>query len=331
MGQRRRLASTLGLMALVILDVVLVLAALRISERPPRSESSALTPEALGPFASPSVADQPTPSATRPAAAEAPATVPTTAVGTTVPPVPLTVVITAVDGSSAWRAITGACGGTSASLSVTTSGGTTWQSVRTPYPVLMRVQPTDGARAFVAGADPNCVMGVRSTTDTGTTWTGTGPGSLSETLTRDAKDPTKVRAPGGRTAAPCGTLVVIDLARSSATQAQALCADGTLHTSADDGRTWPQSGQIDGALALDSKVVGGVVTAFVVSATADCDGLRLRSVANTVVTDLGCAQIGSTPTPGTVALSVPSPDSGWLLVGGQTWRSTDGLNTWARA
>ena len=331
MERRKRLAATLGLVALVVVDLVLVFAALRISGRSITSESSSLSAVTTEPSA-PSVADGSTTSSTSTGGATGSDPAATTAApAPPPPPVPLTVVITAVDASTAWRATTGTCGGTNASLSLTTAGGRTWQNVKAPYPVLTRVQPSDAARAFVAGADPNCVMGVRSTTDTGTTWTGTGPGSLSETLTRDAKDPTKVRAPGGRTAAPCGTLVVIDVARSSANGAQALCADGTLHTSADDGRTWPQSGQVSGALALDSKVVGGVVTAFVVATATDCDGLRVRSVTTDAVTDLGCAPIGSTPTPGTVALSAPSPDAGWLLVGEQTWRSTDGLVTWARA
>ena len=121
---------------------------------------------------------------------------------------PLTRIITAVDGTTAWRATTGSCLASGAALSFTSNGGRTWQNAKTPYPVVTRVQPTDAARAFVVGGDPNCVMGVRTTVDSGTTWTGTGPGNLSETLARDTKDPTKVRAPGGRTVAPCGTLTV---------------------------------------------------------------------------------------------------------------------------
>lgn len=329
--RRRRLAATLGLVALVLVDLVLVFAALRISGR--STEASGSTSEASGTGAPAPVAGPAAPSAT-----VTPGTDPTSGATTTtappaptVPPVPLRVVITAVDLSTAWRATTGTCGGTTATLALTTTGGRTWQNAKSPYPVLMRVQPTDAARAFVAGGDPNCVMGVRSTTDTGTTWTGIGPGSLAETLTRDAKDPTKVRTPGDRTAAPCGPLVVVDVARSSAIGTQALCADGTLHSSDDDGRTWPQGSQVDGALALDSKVVGGTVTAYVAVTAGGCDGIRLRSVASATVTDLGCAEIGSSLTPGMVALSVPNPDNGWLLVGEQTWRSTDGLKTWARA
>ena len=329
MERRRRLAATLGLVALVVVDLVLVFSALRFTGRSSLADAS--TPATVQTDVAATAAPIQADNATSSASGASPTTSPTTVLAPIVRAVPLMVVITAVDGSTAWRATTGSCGSTSATLSLTSTGGRTWQNVKSPYPVLMRVQPTDATRAFVAGADPNCVMGVRSTTDTGTTWTGTGPGSLSETLTRDAKDPTKVRAPGGRTVAPCGTLVVIDVARSSANAAQALCADGTLHTSGDDGRTWPQTGQVSGALAMDSKVVGGTVTAFVVGPADGCAGLRLKSVVNDVVADLGCAEIGPTLTPGTVALSVPSPDTGWLLAGEQTWRSTDGLKTWARA
>ena len=333
MERRKRLATTPGLTALTIVDIVLVFAALRFFAR---GDTGDTVPEVAvatqAPDSTETASGIRSASATQGNSAAALATS-TTAISEPVAPpaIPLTRIITAVDGDTAWRGTTGTCSTSGAALAVTSDGGRTWQNTKTPYPVVTRVQPTDAPRAFVAGADPDCVMGVRSTTDTGTTWIGTGPGSLSETLTRDAKDPTRVRAPGGRTAAPCGTLVVIDLARSSTTGAQALCADGTLRTSADDGRTWPQSGQVNGALAIDSKIVGGNVTAFVVTTTQGCAGLRLKSVVNDVVIDLGCAEIASTPTPGTVALSVPNPDTGWLLVGAETWRSDDGLKTWARS
>ena len=85
-----------------------------------------------------------------------------------------------------------------------------------------------------------------------------------------------------------------------------------------------------GALALDSRVVGGTVTAYVASQRAGCSGVALSTVANGTATDLGCAATGTT-LPGQVALSAPAPDAGWLLVGSDTWRSTDGLATWTRA
>ncbi|MEP6629702.1 MAG: hypothetical protein ABJA89_04490, partial [Lapillicoccus sp.] len=77
-------------------------------------------------------------------------------------------------------------------------------------------------------------------------------------------------------------------------------------------------------------VVDGTVTAYVASQRAGCTGVALSAVTNGASEDLGCAATGTT-LPGQVALSTPAADAGWLLVGSNTWRSTDGLATWTRA
>ena len=152
--------------------------------------------------------------------------------------------------------------------------------------MITRVQATDATKGFVVGADAACSMGVRTTTDGGATWPGTG--SLADTLARDAKDPTKVRAPGGRTVAPCGTVPVVDLARNSERGAQVLCADGSLRTSTDDGATWPETGKVTSGLALDGKLVGSTVTAYVAWSRPGCEGVQVSTVADGKVGDLGC-------------------------------------------
>ncbi len=345
MERRGRLAGTMGIVALVVLDIVLVFAALRLFARgdagytvstvgvatqaPNATETRSSSPDHGAAPGGNAATSPPSTSATF---ATAPST---TATATATEPAasrasPLTGIITAVDANTAWRGTTGSCSASGAALSFTSDGGHTWQNARTPYPVLTRVQPTDASRAFVVGGDPNCVMGVRTTTDSGTTWLGAGPGNMSETLARDTKDPTKVRAPGGRTASPCGTLAVVDVARNSPTGAEALCVDGSIRATTDDGRTWPQSGLVSGALALDSRVVGGTVTTFVARVRPGCSGVAVTSVANGTATDLGCAPTGPT-LPGHVALTSPTADAGWLLVGNDTWRSADGLATWTRA
>jgi hypothetical protein len=172
-------------------------------------------------------------------------------------------------------------------------------------------------------------MGVRTTSDGGGAWPGTGP--LADILARDAKDNTKVRAPGGRTVAPCGTVPVVDLARSSPTGAQVLCADGRILSSTDDGRTWPQTATVSSGLALDSKVAGDAVTAFVARTRDGCAGVQLSTVVGGTVTDVGCVVTGDAVVAGKVALSTPNPGTGWLVVGTTTWRSTDGMKTWSKA
>ena len=319
MERRKRLWATVGLVALVIVDVALVFAALRISSR-------SVDP---GPTTPVTQTDAPTPSATS-STSTAPTTPPTTSSTTTASAasVPLTSLVAAVDGSVAWRANVGACTGGGGAVELSTDGGKTWRTRTPPYAVVTRIIPTDATKASVVGADSACDMGVRSTTDGGGTWPGTG--SLADTLARDAKDNTKVRAPGGRIVAPCGTVPVVDLARNSPTGAQTLCADGRLRSSTDDGATWSDAGNVPSALALDSRLVGSAVTSFVARTVAGCEGVRLSTVVDGKVSDLGCAAVGSFEA-GKVALTAPTPQTGWLVVGTTTWRSSDGLKTWAKA
>ncbi len=320
MKRRRRLAATLGLVALVIVDIALVFAALRITGR----STAAETPSADGTIATATSGPEPV---TTSAAPEPSGSATGTSAATNVPGVPLTVVLNVVDGSLAWRATVGSCSG-GAAVQITTDGGKTWRNRTSPYPVITRVQATDATKGFVVGADSACSMGVRTTIDGGATWPGTG--SLADTLARDANDPTKVRAPGGRTVAPCGTVPVVDLARNSERGAQVLCADGGIRSSTDDGATWSETGKVTSGLALDSKLVGSAVTTYVAWSKQGCQGVQVSTVADGKVADLGCV---TTPdsAPGKVAIAVSGPQIGWMVVGGSTWRSTDGLKTWSKA
>jgi hypothetical protein len=321
MERRKRLWATLGLVVLVLIDAALVFAALRITGRSTATDESPVT--AVTATEAPTTpAETPTSTAT-----PTPSTSTTTTAAAT-PGVPLTTVVAAVDGSVAWRATVGSCGSGGAAVQLSTDGGKTWRNRTAPYPVITRIQPTDASKAFAVGADPSCTMAVRTTSDGGGTWPGTG--SLADTLARDAKDATKIHVPGGRTVGPCGSVPVVDLARNSTSGAQVLCADGKVLSSADDGQTWSEAGTVPSAFAMDSKQVGAAVTAFVARTLASCLGVQLSTVVDGKVTDVGCAATGAAE-PGKVALSVPTPQTGWLVVGTTTWRSTDGLKTWTKA
>jgi hypothetical protein len=325
MERRRRLAATLGLVALVIVDIVLVIAALRIT-----GQSSATETPVTDVTAGPTGSDRaPSPAETTPTPSNsAPSTTTSDADPANVPGVPTTGVISALNGDVAWRATVGSCGSGGATVQVTTDGGKTWRNRTSPYPVVTRIQAVDATRGFVVGADGSCSMGVRNTTDAGATWPSTAP--LADTLARDAKDPAKVHAPGDRTVAPCDSAAVVDLARSSPTAAQVLCADGTIRSSTDDGRTWPEAGKVTSALALDSRLVGTTVTAYVAWTKEGCEGVQVSKVVDGQVSDLGCATTGAEAGQGRVTLAAPTPDTGWLLVGDSTWRSSDGLKTWSK-
>jgi hypothetical protein len=326
MKRRRRLAATLGLVALVIIDAALVFAALRITGRSSAAETP-VTDVTAGATTS-EAAPTPSETTTTPTSSASSTTTPD-AGPTNVPGVPTTVVLSVLNGDVAWRATVGSCGPGGAAVQVSTDGGKTWRNRTTPYPVITRIQANDQTKGFVVGADVACSMGVRTTSDAGATWPGAAP--LADTLARDAKDATKVHAPGDRTVAPCDAVPVVDLARNSTNGAQVLCADGTLRSSTDDGRTWPEAGRVTSGLALDSRLVGSTVTAYVAWTKEGCEGVQVSQVVNGQVSDLGCAQTGAEAGPGKVTLAAPNPETGWLLVGGSTWRSSDGLKTWSKA
>jgi hypothetical protein len=241
---------------------------------------------------------------------------------------PLSQVVVAVNGDTAWRITVGACPAGGAAIASSGDGGKTWRTHISPSPVLVRVQPTDASKAFVVGATKDCAMEVWSTGDAGATWApSTGVGNA---WARDAADATKVRA-GTRRVAPCGSPSVLDLVRTSARAAEALCADGELKESADEGATWTSVGRLQGAMALDNRLENGAVTAYLVGRSAGCAGLSLTSVRSGAPTTLGCVDLGGLPVAeGSVSISVAGND-GWLLVGDATWRSRDGLRTWSKA
>ena len=324
MNRRRdtaqRAAATFGLLALVVLDIALVVAALRVSG--PTTGAATPLPDGTAAPAAPPFNAMPSGASPEPTSTTSSPTSPSAE-----PAVPLTVVLSAVDGSTAWRATVGTCASGGAAIQITTDGGRTWRNRTSPFPVVTRVQATDASRGFAVGASDTCEMAVRNTTDGGGAW---HAGNLADTIARDAKDPTKVRA-SGRTVVPCNTVAVVDVARNSTNGAQALCADGFLRSSTDDGQSWTEGGKVEGALALDSRLVGGTVTTYVARTKETCEGVAVGSVVNGTTTDLGCAATGSRPEPGTVTLAAPTGQVGWLLVAGETWRSSDGLQSWTKA
>jgi hypothetical protein len=95
------------------------------------------------------------------------------------------------------------------------------------------------------------------------------------------------------------------------------------------GGTWTQLGQVPSALAIDIRRVAGTPTTYVASIGDGCAGVEVSSVKKGTRNVLGCAETATPPTPGRVAVSAPTVDAGWLLVGTQTFRSTAGLKSWS--
>lgn len=313
--------ATVGLLAFLALDIVLVVLALR----PPRPTDAATT--------------VPTPVSTSSTSAGAtPTTGDTSTSGTTATtgttsaaarPAPLTVMVNGLDANVAWKATTGTCQTGGASLAVTKTGGNRWSDVKPPVGAISRVQALDTERAFVVGAGTTCRLRQYSTTDLGDTWT--GPGAVSGGWARRLDSPNVVVTPAQDTAQPCGGRAVVDLSRTSAQQAQVLCSNGDIVQTGDGGLSWKSSGKAPGALALANRSTSDRISTYVARVVTSCDGIQIARVADGKdPVQLACVAVTVPATPGLIAISTPD-EGGWLVVGDETFTGGRDLKAWRKA
>jgi photosystem II stability/assembly factor-like uncharacterized protein len=305
----RRGIATIGLVALLVLDIVLVFFALR--------PSAPVVP--LGAAKTPSSAPA-RDTSTGFAKTEEPAQ--------TEMPRPLAIVISAIGPEVAWRAEVGSCSKGGASLETTTDGGKTWDEVKAPAPVITRVQPLEANRGFVVGGE-NCRFGEFTTTDGGQNWD--GPQALVGGWARRTDKVNEVITPQQQASRPCGDDPIIDLSRTSAESAEALCQDGAVKVTGDGGKSWLDSGEAPGAFALSNRLESRVLTTYAVMLADGCDGVAIVQVAKGKdATEVACIETKSEVEAGRVAISV-SADSGWVLIGDETWTAGTDLDSWTRA
>ncbi|HKX68273.1 MAG TPA: hypothetical protein VJN29_13730 [Intrasporangium sp.] len=229
----------------------------------------------------------------------------------------------------AWRATTGTCTEGGAELSVTRDGGASWDEVEVPARTISRVQPLTGGTGFIVGSDRGCGQSEFTTDDDGATWV--GPRPLVGGWARKIAAPNEIVTPEDANSRPCGDQDVLDLSRTSAEQAEALCRDGSVKVTNDSGATWSESGQAEGALAFSNRLEGGVLTTYAARAGVEgCDGVQIAKVIRgEEPAEVACVET-TEPTPGSVAIST-SPEAGWLLVGDEAWVSGADLTAWEQA
>ncbi|GAA2493562.1 hypothetical protein GCM10009858_34450 [Terrabacter carboxydivorans] len=236
--------------------------------------------------------------------------------------------VSSLDAATAWRATTGTCERGGATIERTSDGGQTWTKVRSPARAVARIQPLDATRAFAVGAGTDCTLRQYSSGDAGQTWR--TPTAVTGGWARQLAEPTQVLAPKAGTATPCGTAVVLDLSRTSATEAQALCAGGSVVVTEDGGATWTDSGDAPGAVAISNLLVDNQLRTYAARIVGACKGVQLVVVAKGKAADV----VACVPVPdaqrGDVGLSV-NDRAGWIVAGDQTWLSLGDLTAWKRA
>lgn len=312
----RQRVATIGLVLFLAVDVVLVALALR----PPRTSEPTSIPSTTSSPTTPATSagtltTKPTPSRTPTATATAPQ------------PTPLTLMVNGFDDTVAWRAETGTCDGGS-SVAVTRDGGKRWTTVESPAPGVARIQSMKDGGSFVLGADADCGLAQYTTTDFGASWSDAEPvkGGWSRMLESD----TKAVTPANEAAQPCGDAAILDLSRTSAEQAQALCATGEITVTDDRGDSWTTYGQAPKALALANRATSDTLTTYVARVVASCEGIEVARVAEGKdPTRLACVPATLPDKGGRIAISAPA-GAGWLVAEDETWTASRDLRTWTK-
>jgi len=311
---RRRNWATLGLVALLLVDIALVFLALRNPFHPqaqaPAPSATAGSPGATG---SPSSA-----SPTTGGSSAGPGSATATAKLGLVP----------FDTDSALRFGRGDCQTGGATVELTTNGGKTWRAVESPLRTISAASVTDDNRfQFIGGTDA-CQTATRRTADGGQTWAAAGNWSG---WYRSPGNPVQVVTAVDRTVTPCATAAVVDVQSVSQTTAHVLCATSKLLETADGGTNWVDASKALEVMAVDDNQVNGKAVATIAYRTDSCPGLQIGTLTGATLAKLGCAELGSaTPELGSVAVAARGPQV-WLLVGTGVWLSGDGGTTWAAA
>ncbi len=299
-----------GLIAFVVVDVLLVVLALRSTAPSPTKDG---TPESLplGPTTS-----APSPRDTADPEDRIVAVAPTR-------------LLAALDASTAWRATTGACPDAEAEPELTTDGGASWKTTditgATDVRALQRMIVSSAETAsFIGLTGGDCTPQYVRTFVAGDDFA-EYPDQLATSWYVAPAGASTTHTPAGDADAPCPSAVA--LAPLTVERAAVLCADTSLHVTDDTGSTWSPLTEAIGAIALTETADGYLVAA---AGRDDCEGVQLSIVdATGSRSDIGCVE---SPLPAAeLAASIAidwTPESVWLWLDERLLISTDGGTTW---
>lgn len=238
-------------------------------------------------------------------------------------------VLAAFDGTTAWRAITGACPATTAQPQVTTNSGTTWKTTdATTATKITAVQnlvvTSKTALELVGLSAAECGPAFAKTFVSGENYA-LYPDQLGAKWYLDPAAPAQVHSPTGDVTAPCPA--VVSLAANNTTSAVALCANNQVFLTTNSARTWSAAATIAGAVNVALSRTGYLVAAV---GNADCAGVQiLASAGGAAPNATGCFPTSSTPESliGNVGIA-SAAGTLWLWAGDSVGRSTDAGATW---
>ena len=320
----RRRWLVIGLTTFLALDVVLIGWALAQNDTTPVSNlvvSTSPGPEPTSPSPEPAPSESPAPSAT-PSASPTPQ-------ADAVPPTRL---LSALNGTVAWRSNVGSCPSTPPTPELTTDGGATWTpsnlNAPTDATAIVRIRTLGTELAtMVALTGADCAPEFVQTYVGGDNWA-VYPDLLAGAWFVNPANRASVHSPQGDRAAPCPS--VVDLAGRDETSAAVLCSDHTVFRTTDAGSTWGSSVAVPGSVALASSGNG---YAIVTTEQPSCAGVQLLALPEVVdgseLTASGCFPTTATPDSlaGNIAVS-EGDGTVWLWAGDSLVRSSDGGATW---
>jgi photosystem II stability/assembly factor-like uncharacterized protein len=242
---------------------------------------------------------------------------------------PATRLLSASDGTVAWRSDVAVCPKTDAVIERSADGGQTWDGfdlgVEGGISGAIDLHAASGpTSASLIGLDKaDCSPTWIETTNGGVEWSAY-PDRAASAWFVDPANRALVHTPTGPLAAPCDQ--VVGLASLDPVFAAVLCSDGALYRTTDGGVSWAAK-QVDGAIAI-----GSGDGAYVVATAADdpaCIGVGITSVPESA--EVPPSRVSSCVVTGndSVNVAISANDQAiWVWAGTTVLRSLDDGVTW---
>jgi hypothetical protein len=318
---RTRELGVVLVLALLVVDGVLVVMALRNQPEPPTV--TVMDPPPVTPTDSPTstpATTSPTPTPTTTSPTSTPTAEPSD------PGTPRELPLSVLDDQIAVRGTPGSCAEGGGSVEITEDGGVAWTPISIPDPLaVLRVRIEDDRLWFI-GAGSDCAEAFYQRAADSEAWERSSSTGSAWHLLADPGSP-EIHAPDEVRTAACqeADAGVVELETALNEPARILCSDGTVHVTQDSAATWTVLG-----LVPDAQAMGVADGRPLVAATGveGCDGLAVQEPTPEGATPVGCVEGAAGDG---VALSFADDQVGFLLAGGATWTTADGGETWDQA